>query len=139
MARYVQNILRSTSKSVDQVTIEPDGTWTQNAKQASPADMNASDDEDLVEIKDTRVSAIKRGNTPTPSLSSTRSPQTASREPSTSGTTSHAGTSGKRPISQVIDLTLSDDEDDDQPRAPKRQFNTSAYSMSPSIFPGRTG
>jgi E3 SUMO-protein ligase PIAS1 len=135
----VQNILKSTSRSVDQVTIEPDGTWTQHAKAASPANVNAGDDDDLVEIKDSRVTALKQGNTPTPSLSSIRTPQTASREPSTSRTTSQISTNGKRPISQVIDLTLSDDDDDNPPRAPKRQFGASMYGTPPSMFPGRAG
>jgi E3 SUMO-protein ligase PIAS1 len=129
----MQNILRSTSKSVEQVTIEPDGTWTQHAKQNSPTNMGAGDD-DLIEIKETKVSSQKLGNGLSPSL--TRTPQMASKGTSAPQTTPNTGTKGKRPISQIIDLTISDGEDDNKPRAPKRQFTTSAYDTPAKMFPG---
>ncbi len=131
----------NTSRSMDQVTIEPDGRWSQHSKSDSPHGNRASfgsDDDDLVEIKDARVSALKMASTPAPSISSTRTPPTSSREPSASVAPPYGTTSVKRPISQVIDLTLSDDEDD-QPvaRAPKRQFT--GYSTPQSMLTGRNG
>lgn len=47
----------------------------------------------------------------------------SSREASASTVPTYASTSSKRPASQVIDLTLSDDDDDESvPRPTKRQF-----------------
>jgi E3 SUMO-protein ligase PIAS1 len=127
----VQNILSNTSRSVEQVTIEPDGKWSQHSKAASPNNNNSnnhntsfgSDDEELIEIQDSRVTALKMASTPVPSVGSARTPPMSSREASASATSTHASTSSKRPASQIIDLTLSDD-DDDLPvsRPAKRQF-----------------
>jgi hypothetical protein len=47
----------------------------------------------------------------------------SSREASASAASTHASTSSKRPVSQVIDLTLSDDDDEEPISRPtKRQF-----------------
>lgn len=136
----MRNILSSTSRSVEQVTIEPDGRWSQHSKGGSPDNNNTSfgsDDEDLIEIRDARVSALKIASTPVPFMSSTRTPPMSSREASASLVPTHASTSGKRPASQVIDLTLSDD-DDDVPvsRPPKRQFT--GYDTPQSMLAGRS-
>lgn len=138
--RYVRNILSNTSRSVDQVTIEPDGRWSQHSKAGSPSNKGASfgsDDEELIEIKDTRTAAIKMVNTQMPSVVSSRTPPMSSREASASVASTHASTSGKRPAAQVIDLTLSDD-DDDPPvsRPPKRQFT--GYDTPQSMLAGRS-
>jgi E3 SUMO-protein ligase PIAS1 len=132
----VKDILSNTSRSIDQVTIEPDGVWATNMKPASPANVNGasfSDDDDLIEIKDHRVSALKLDSTPVPSLNSTRTPPTSSREASASVPSgSRSSISGKRPASQVIDLTLSDEDDEPIVRAPKRQFT--GYGTPQSMF-----
>jgi E3 SUMO-protein ligase PIAS1 len=62
----------------------------------------------------------------------------SSREASASAAPTHASTSSKRPASQIIDLTLSDD-DDDLPvsRPPKRQFT--GYSTPQSMVTARSG
>jgi E3 SUMO-protein ligase PIAS1 len=124
--------LKGTSKSVDQVTIQPDGKWVLNNKKEQPAPtsrMNgvASDsDDDIVEI--TKSGDSVRMGTPL----AYRNPMVApsqSREPS-GPPKSQGSTSGKRPISAVIDLTSSGDEDDEPVRAPKRQFGTNGYGLS---------
>jgi len=137
----VQNILSTTSRSVEQVTIEPDGRWSHHSKASSLKNDNTSfgsDDDELIEIKDSRVQALKTVSTPVPSVSSTRTPPMSSREASASAASTHASTSSKRPASQIIDLTLSDD-DDDLPvsRPPKRQFT--GYSTPQSMVTARSG
>lgn len=122
--QYVQDILGTTSKSVDQVTIEPDGTWKQGAMAEESRNSSTStkrkaaeafDFEDLVEITDHKSNGAKKDISATP-LSYLTTP---SREPSMAASTT--GISGaKRQQAQVVDLTLSDD---DEPIAPsvKRQ------------------
>lgn len=136
----MQNILSTTSRSVEQVTIEPDGRWSQHGKASSPKNNDTSfgsDDEELIEIKDSRVYALKTASTPVPSVGSTRTPPMSSREASASATSTYASTSSKRPASQIIDLTLSDD-DDDLPvsRPPKRQYT--GYSTPQSMVTARS-
>ena len=115
--RYVNDILRSTPKSVEQVTVEPNGSW----QQLLPADgllhrngpggaQSSEDDDDLIEIQDKpRLAAIKDEVSST-FVSMTRTPPYSSRESSSS----------KRPIGQVIDLTLVDSDDDQAPKGTKR-------------------
>jgi len=123
--------LTNTPKSVDQVTIEPDGTWSQFTKKAaSPPHFSSAsgdDDDDIVEIKDSRVTALKTGSngsgTPT-SVQSMDTPPGSSREPSSSAGPPKQS-NGKRPASAVIDLTLSDDDDEPIARPAKRvQYGT---------------
>ncbi|MCJ1367733.1 SUMO ligase siz1 [Acarospora aff. strigata] len=121
--QYVDDILMSTGVSVEQVTIEPNGKWTVNSKsECSPrrngASSSTDEDEDLVEIKDARVTSLKEEAPYTPLVMS-RTPPSSSREPSIASG-SIRSTTGKRPIGQVIDLTFSDDDDDEPPRAAKR-------------------
>lgn len=136
----MQNILSTTSPSVEQVTIEPDGRWSQHSKASSPNNINTSfgsDDEELIEIKDSRVSALKMASTSVPSVGSARTPPMSSREASASAASTYASNSNKRPASQIIDLTLSDD-DDDLPvsRPPKRQYT--GYSTPQSMVTARS-
>lgn len=101
--QYVQDIL-SKARTTDQVTIQPNGEWS-TEKDIPPKHTNHDDDsdDDLVEITDYRVQAIKSEAAPTPVSLST--PPLPSREPST------APRSGQKRTSEVVDLTLSDDED----------------------------
>lgn len=125
--RYVDDILRSTSRNVEQVTIEPEGQWSKTAVPDTPAPSNGSastaeDEDDFLEIQDTRVSSMKQESTPVtatppnPFAASTRTPPLSSREQSV---VSSAQRATKRPASAVIDLTLSDDDDDEAPRSKK--------------------
>ena len=129
--QYVDNILKRTPKSVDQVIVEPTGEWSQTSEAGSSSRPNgthaSSDDEDLVEIKDMpRVAAVKSEA----AGSSIRTPPTSSREQSASSAPPPSA-GDKRPRGQVIDLTFSSDEDDQPPRAPKRQLtNPSLATLS---------
>ena len=123
----MNDILQSTPKSVDQVVIEPDGKWSQNALPVSPRrtsssqpqngggdDNDGDDDIDIIEIQDVRLTSLKTEHA-SMTASGPKTPATKSREPSTS-----RSSTAKRP---VIDLTLSDD-DDAPPRPPKRVMNS---------------
>ncbi|KAJ4354004.1 E3 SUMO-protein ligase pli1 [Didymosphaeria variabile] len=126
---YVQDILSNVSRSTDQVTVEPDGQWrnekeppaTNRKSNGSAYGYNYDEEEDeseeeLVEIPDYRLSAIKSEAAPTPqSLPSIRTPPAPSREASSAPRT------GSKRSSEVIDLTLSDD---DEPRPKKVAYST---------------
>lgn len=125
---YVQDIIDKVSRSTDQVTVEPNGEWrNEKEPQATPRRSNgnaynygAYDDDDseeeLVEVSDFRVAAIKSEAVPTPqSLQSIRTPSAPSREASSAPRT------GNKRKSEVIDLTLSDDE---EPRPKKVAYST---------------
>ncbi|TIA27178.1 hypothetical protein D6C81_00035 [Aureobasidium pullulans] len=144
---YVQDILQNTSNSVDQVTIESDGQWKAiehgddaNSRQKSQPraayDNDSEDDDDIIEIQDTpkksdKVEQIKtEGGSATPALAQQTPP--VSREASTVA----PRPSAKRP-SAVIDLTLSDDED--EPPRPAKRTNTSqntSYNTPASLQDG---
>lgn len=133
--RYFLDILNNTPKSVESVTIDVDGRWSV-AVEASNSPMPDSEDEydehdDVIEISDSRVSRIKGETTPSSVSPIARSSRETSFIP-------RAGSS-KRPISLVIDLTMSDD-DDDEPRPAKRinSFLTPS-SMSSDGRGGLTG
>lgn len=144
---YVQDILQNTSSTVEQVTIEPDGQWkavvqgedtnTRATSKPRAAYDNDSDDDDIIEIQDTpkktdKIDKVKtEGASATPSLAQQTPP--VSRETSTV-----APKSNKRP-SAVIDLTLSDDDEDEPPR-PAKRTNTSqntSYNTPASLQEGR--
>lgn len=120
MLRYVDNILKSTPRSVEQVTVEPDGHWSRIAEEASltkPDRDGSSDDEDLVEIRDPpRLTAVK--NESINGASFMRTPPTSSREQSSSSVPPPS-VGAKRSASTVIDL-ISDDEDEENQRPSKR-------------------
>ena len=136
--RYVADILKSTPKSVDQITIEPNGTWSQTAGGAlSPRTSNeqtSSDgEEDLVEIRDLpRFASVKTEVSREPGLM--RTPPISSREQSTASAPLPPP-SNKRSAGQVVDLTLSSDEDDDPPRGPKRQQLVHKSSIGLATLP----
>jgi E3 SUMO-protein ligase PIAS1 len=120
----VDDILHSTPRNIEQVTIEPEGQWTKNALPDTPRPSHGSastaeDEDDFVEIRDARLSSTKQESSfvaatpPNPFATSTRTPPLSSREESV---VSSAQKASKRPASAVIDLTLSDD-DDDPPRS----------------------
>ncbi|KAL8694508.1 MAG: hypothetical protein Q9218_000838 [Villophora microphyllina] len=117
---YVDGILKSTPRSVDQVTIEPDGKWlqlTEGALLTKRDHDSSSDDEDLIELKDPpRVAAVKSETMN--GAGSMRTPPTSSREQSSSSVPPPSGGT-KRSMSTVIDL-VSDDEDEENQRPSKR-------------------
>ncbi|KAF2637788.1 E3 SUMO-protein ligase PIAS1 [Massarina eburnea CBS 473.64] len=125
---YVQEILQKVSKDTDQVTIEPDGRWFKEPAASASRNNSYHDDDDdsgsdLVEVSDFRVSAIKSEAVSTPQLS--RTPPMPSREPSSAPRT------GTKRTSEVIDLTLSDDDEPPRP-AKKVAYNTPNSLPDPS-------
>lgn len=127
---YVQDILATVSQGTDQVTVEPDGKW-RSEKDPKPAGRQSNgngyksngyeDDDDseaefLDYVPDHRLVAIKSEAVQTPqSLASLRTPPAPSREASSAPRT------GTKRTSEVIDLTLSDD---DEPPAKKVAYST---------------
>lgn len=156
LCRYVQEILEKTSSSVDQVNIEPDARWSPvgannsrpNGRSNGTANGHGDDDsedsdDDLVEISKTKqpVMKVEASNVP---FSFTNI--TPPNQPSMTPPVAHSAASGSGPRpgqkrkSEVIDLTLSDD---DEPPAKKTHYNTpnslpdyrstkSGYSSYPS-------
>ncbi|KAF2811455.1 zf-MIZ-domain-containing protein [Mytilinidion resinicola] len=117
--QYFQEILQSVPRSTDQVTIEPDGSWSQGSNTENQTPRNGTvakyedDSDDLIEISDYRVNNLKTEAASTP-LSLARTPPMSSREASTALS---APRSSHKRTSDVIDLTLSDD---DEPRPAKK-------------------
>ncbi|TAQ89818.1 hypothetical protein B7494_g1853 [Chlorociboria aeruginascens] len=132
---YVKDILKNTSNSADQVTIEPDGRWSIYVKPESSKTngvaSTSNDDDDLVEV--TKSGHSLQISTPlaytVPTLS--RAP---TREPSSSFL-AQGSTSGKRPISAVIDLTSSGDEDDQPLARPQKRPHSNAFSTPSAAYP----
>lgn len=131
---YVDNILKSTSSSTEQVTIEPDGSWHQQRQADTPNKPHNNptpdnDDDELIEIRDDRIASLQ-ADTRSSMLGST--PPISSREPSS---VPSAPRSNKRPISEVIDLTNSDDEDEPPQKMIKRPSMSSLSSSDPYRAP----
>ncbi|KAF2151134.1 hypothetical protein K461DRAFT_227878 [Myriangium duriaei CBS 260.36] len=132
---YVLDILNNTSKSVDQVVIEPEGAWREvNQNEDNQRDRNQAraaydddSDDDLVEIRDVKSGASQQngaGQMSIPGLSQHMTPPLSSREASVS-----QNSRNKRP-SAVIDLTMSDD--DEPPRPAKRPTVATSYNTPSS-------
>lgn len=137
----MRDILKNTSKSIDQVTIEPQGSWKSYERPKDPstngrggmsfADGDDEDDEDddLVEIIQNGQPRVETPVYRTPSSI----PMPNSREPSAASSVPARAVSGKRPVSAVIDLTSSGDEDEEPiSRAPKRQQTNGFSSTIPN-------
>ena len=139
--KYFEDILNRTSRSIEKVDIEPNGDWrvikeeedSQPNGTSSKARASYDDDfdDELVEIDQPfsrPVNGVKRESQPSAMLSpatmqafSINTPPLSSREPSVAQSASSAQRQGsKRPQGAIIDLTISDD-DDDPPRPAKRQ------------------
>ncbi|KAK0623225.1 PINIT domain-containing protein [Immersiella caudata] len=114
---YVREIVKETPDSVDQVTIDPYGKWSvpgaAGAKQqAKPNTANFLDDDEIV------ISSYSKGssaNLATPNRSGAApGPISVIGTPNTNNSrdSSVVGRSGSKRPAEVIDLTLSDDEDD---------------------------
>ncbi|KAJ0166238.1 E3 SUMO-protein ligase pli1 [Colletotrichum tanaceti] len=126
---YVRDILANTFKSLDQVTIEPDGQWRVNLAQDDGKPTNGGsglvDDDDEDDWGIVEVNPIRSRNfeTPNRSVASTATPTTTIMSRESSAMPRGVGTtSGKRLHSDrvTIDLTLSDDDEPVAP-PPKRQ------------------
>ncbi|KAK5947877.1 E3 SUMO-protein ligase pli1 [Knufia fluminis] len=136
--QFVEEILRNTHKDIEQVTIEPDGRWhvikteedepkpkTPNPFSNHHDSDDDDDDDDLIEITDIDAPKTTASIRTRPSADSIRTPSLNGRDsfppPPTLSSASLAQSihqppttqSKKRPREEVIDLTLSDD--DEQP------------------------
>ncbi|CAM1510344.1 Fc.00g006790.m01.CDS01 [Cosmosporella sp. VM-42] len=131
---YVKNILDKTSKSLESVTIEPDGRWLVKSaederhshSQTNGTSLNDDDDDDW-EISEVSVVNGRRFETPKNPTPSTSTPVSASRDSASLGPRGIATTSAKRPAPVVIDLTSSDDEEPIS-RPTKRQNTSNGYN-----------
>lgn len=131
--QYVNDILGSTSPETEAVTVTPDGRWhlqkedDSNKRRGNPTPSeDDDDDDDLVEIHDDpfmkpKVDALTPHSVRTPPLSS--------REDSRAPSMSAPRSTNKRPREDVIDLTLSDDEDVPAPKVQKTT-NVSASELT---------
>lgn len=132
--RYVQEILAKTSSSVDQVNIEPNANWSpvgannsrsngrSNGAANSHDDDDDDSDEDLVEITKPKqpVMKVEASNVPF-SFSKLTPPNQPSMTPPVPPAASSGPRPGQKRKSEVIDLTLSDD---DEPPAKKPHYST---------------
>lgn len=134
--QYVETILRRTSKSTEQITIEPNGTWRSAGDESGQLrsnkttkrkadtfddygyeDTNSIVDDDFLEISFSSIKSepqITTENTVTTPMMATKAPPTGSS----------GSKRAKRTHDTVIDLTLSSDEDCGPSRPVKRQSQT---------------
>ena len=129
---------------MDQVAVEPDGKWSRISDSEGPPSPGASElavneDDELVEIKDIpRLAEVRGIAVATHSASPImRTPPASSREASTPSAVGPS-TGNKRSIGQVVDLTISSDEEEERPRSPKRSLlhppqGTSSATGYPSL------
>ncbi|RYP62632.1 hypothetical protein DL769_007238 [Monosporascus sp. CRB-8-3] len=152
---YVRDILENTSESQEQVTIEPDGQWRTEAGESEPRrpryssnNAKAEDDDDISILSDSRAfngttsrQILDESSPPTPnhSMFNIATPSGASTAASREPSSVPRSGGGKRPA-EVIDLTLSSDEDDEPiVRAPKRQNYGQGFDGGDSLFPSPFG
>jgi E3 SUMO-protein ligase PIAS1 len=150
---YMLYILQSTSEETEEVTIEPDGEWhlgkgsttpaPRSEVHANPTPPDDGDSDDVLEIienptmgslrQDWRPAALTPSSVRTPPLNHSRAP---------SATPVSATRGQKRLVSEVIDLTFSDEEEDDQPpvkrQRPSMSSSTNSFRARPPD-PNRTG
>ncbi|KAF1813148.1 hypothetical protein P152DRAFT_448488 [Eremomyces bilateralis CBS 781.70] len=154
--QYVQEILKDTPKSLDQVTIEPNGEWSSrsadaqnHSQQESPGlrklngyDDGYSDNDSDIEVVPSRaISNLKSETTSTP-MSVFRTPPFSPRSgsattpnaPAIRGTSRANGTtSSASKRRDVVDLTLSSDEEGERPRK-RRQTDAVGSNSGPTNF-----
>jgi E3 SUMO-protein ligase PIAS1 len=159
--KYFEEILNTTSKSIEQVTIEPDGQWSvdqddedkgksNQARGEARAAWDDDFDDEIVEVLDSPkapTNGVKHefaGASPMgPPGFSFNTPPLSSREASVARSNASAqrpGGASKRAASAVIDLTLDDEDEEQPPRPAKRQTTgnplggpTSSYNTPSSI------
>lgn len=148
--QYVQDILRQTNSSTEQVTIEPDGNWRpvvqgeesgNRGKGQVRASYDNDSDDDIVEVLDTRPDKVKNEVVATTPGIAQQTPPLSSREASMASMAAPSGPrpNNKRPSAVIVDLTLSDD--DEPPRPAKRthtsQNRPSSSYNTPTSLPDR--
>ncbi|KAK1750712.1 PINIT domain-containing protein [Echria macrotheca] len=123
---YVREIVRSTSDSVEQVTIDPYGKWTEpgakNETKKEPRVAALLDDDFVISSPSAPYNRNGFSSSATPSRGPPSSVYLGGTAVGTSQNTPESGrSSSKRPAPEVIDLTLSDD--DDQPPPKRVQYD----------------
>lgn len=133
LLRYVRDILDRTAQNVEQVDIEPDGKWKAHGsveEEMEPEPHHESyaiDDDDLV-ISEISYVGNRGTNTPN-TLAPTTSTPTPVTAASREGSSMPRSGGNKRSHAEVIDLTLSEDEEPPEPPRKKVQYGAgSAYS-----------
>lgn len=118
---------------MDSVTIDSDGRWFVAAESSNTPVPDSSDDEngDYMRIESGRPPSRSLGRSA--ASSGLITPASNFRDDSLPA----GRPNNKRTVSQVIDLTLSDDEDYDEPMRPSKR-NTAAFP-TPSSFVGSDG
>lgn len=111
----MQDILDNTKDNVESVSVDPGGEWSIEACRAQSIPSDSEDEDEPIEVTSKRETIMHRAQQHTPATS--RSSQ--SREASHANTTT--SNTNKRLASQVIDLTL--DDDDDPPQRPHKRVN----------------
>jgi E3 SUMO-protein ligase PIAS1 len=147
--KYFEEILQNTQRTVEQVDVEPGGEWrvikeeedddsdTNGAPGQARAPYDDDFDDELVEVipdaPNKQMNGLKRVSLQTPSLLSPiaafNTPPLSSREASVAQSTASAQRTGDKRQQVMIDLTLSDDEDE-PPRPAKRQHTASTAAAS---------
>lgn len=139
---YMADILKNVHDNVDQIIINPDGSWKIKGPQTQPQPkkkqrMSYSLDDDEDEKPRSYASTPKDSVVaPTPPTSSKPmfTSMSNSREPS-SATSAAPSTGSKRKASAVVDLTLSSDEDDDPSRPAVRQASSNGVNGIQNSLP----
>lgn len=133
---YVQDILQG-APNLDQVTLDPDGSWrpvveqNDNRGTKRPYDDDDEDSDDLIELSDYRPIGLKAEPPATP-FSFGQTPPQFSPAP---GSTTRNGAGSKR-RSEVIDLTLSDGDDEPPAKRPHIQPSMSTPSLQSQVSNG---
>ena len=147
--QFVQHILDNTSTDTEQVTVEPDGKWHliktdedhKDSRRSATRHHDSDDDDDLVEIiepSSTTSSRTRLTTDPirTPSING-GSFDIPHRQSSILQSQSQSQSqSRKRPREEVIDLTLSDDDDEPPVSRIKRPSFSSQVSTDAFRPPG---
>ncbi|EHK17724.1 uncharacterized protein TRIVIDRAFT_183126 [Trichoderma virens Gv29-8] len=134
---YVKVILENTSKSLETVTIEPNGKWSskppkeETSSRPNGAALEDDDDDDDVEVSEIIIGG-RRIETPKHMTPYKETPGSGGAD---GGSAPRGSThSAKRPTPAVIDLTLSSDDEEPIQRPHKRQHTgTSSYRGSSSL------
>lgn len=138
--KYFEEILQNTPRSIEQVIIEPNGEWrvveddeekglSNAAKGAARASYDDDfDDDDIIELDAAQKAVVKKDPNQA-ALNAFSTPPLSSREPSVAQSHTQAG--NKR-ASTVIDLTLSDD--DDEPIRPNKRTRLDDQSSRPHSY-----
>ncbi|KAL7789829.1 PINIT domain-containing protein [Trichoderma ceciliae] len=134
---YVKVILEKTSKSLETVTIEPNGKWSSKPpkKESSSRPNGAAleDDDDDDEVSEIIIGG-RRLETPKNLTPYTDTTGSGGRDGSSAAAPRVGSHSAKRPAPAVIDLTLSSDDEEPIQRPSKRQHTgASSYRGSSSL------